>query len=164
MSSFHVLSNRYSSTTDGDELTRYTINLSVGSVVKSNFPNIVNNKFVNTFDFPTINEQFRGRSYCYVYGVSAFAYSRTALVKKNVCNGAEDKVGKSSSNSIDLFRLADVVTLLKFWLELFTHRLPADVHRVAGVVEGEPLHVGDAVPSQPERQERRRRGASHYRV
>ena len=42
---------------------------------------------------PTINEDYRGKRYCIIYGLSAFAYSRIALVKKNVCNAKEDKVG-----------------------------------------------------------------------
>ena len=50
-------------------------------------------KFPNITDFPTINEDYRGKKYCIAYGLSAFAYSRTALVKKNVCNSEEDKVG-----------------------------------------------------------------------
>ena len=32
-----------------------------------------------------INEDYRGKKFCYTYGMSAFAYSRKALVKKNVC-------------------------------------------------------------------------------
>ena len=44
-------------------------------------------------DLPTINEDYRGKRYCIIYGLSAFAYSRIALVKKNVCNAKEDKVG-----------------------------------------------------------------------
>jgi len=80
------------STTDKLEITRYKINLKSGEVVNSHFPNTINSRYINTFDFPTINEAYRGKKYCYVYGVSAFAYSRTALVKKNVCNPDDDKV------------------------------------------------------------------------
>ena len=77
------------------------------------FDNFLNNKYINKFgntsrvtrnsqvlkspyntDFPTINEDYRGKKYCIAYGLSAFAYSRTALVKKNVCNSEEDKVGE----------------------------------------------------------------------
>lgn len=80
------------STTDKLEITRYKINLKSGKVINSHFPNTINSRYINTFDFPTINEAYRGKKYCYVYGVSAFAYSRTALVKKNVCNPEDDKV------------------------------------------------------------------------
>ena len=44
------------------------------------------NRFINQFDFPVINERYRGKRYCVTYGWSAFDYSRTALVKKNVCD------------------------------------------------------------------------------
>ena len=80
------------STTGGSEITRYDINFKSGKVKTSTFPNIIKNRFINTFDFPTINENYRGKKYCYTYGMSAFAYSRTALVKKDVCNSKEDKV------------------------------------------------------------------------
>jgi len=74
------------------EITRYYINLNSGSVTNSKFPNTIKNRYINDFDFPTINEAYRGKKYCIVYGVSIFAYSRTALVKKNVCNPDDDKV------------------------------------------------------------------------
>jgi len=80
------------STTEHLEVTRYNINMDTGSVETSTFQNTINSRFINHFDFPMINENYRGKKYCYVYGLSAFAYSRTALVKKNVCNPAEDKV------------------------------------------------------------------------
>merc|ERR1712203_361013 len=38
------------------------------------------------------NEAYRGKEYCIIYGWSAFDYSRTALVKKNVCDSTQDKV------------------------------------------------------------------------
>ena len=81
------------STTNGEEATRFTINVEKEIVEKSTFPNTIGSKFINTFDFPTINEVYRGRKYCIVYGMSAIAYSRVALVKKNLCNSDEDKVG-----------------------------------------------------------------------
>ena len=80
-------------TTGGLEVTRYVIDMAAGAVTTETFPNTIDSKFINTFDFPTINEKFRGKKYCITYGWSAFAYSRTALVKKNVCNAEEDKVG-----------------------------------------------------------------------
>ena len=82
------------STTGGQEIVRYTLNLKQTSIAQSNFPNTINSKFINTFDFPMINEEYRGKKYCYLYGVSAFAYSRTALVKKNVCDSTDDKETK----------------------------------------------------------------------
>ena len=74
------------------ELTRFRINLLTKEVTSGNFPNKINSRFINKFDFPIINEQYRGKNYCVLYGVSAYAYSRTALVKKNLCNPEKDKV------------------------------------------------------------------------
>ena len=80
------------STTKDSEVTRYTINIETGEVTTNTFENLIKSKFINTFDFPTINEDYRGKKYCYTYGMSAFALSRTALVKKNVCDSSDDKV------------------------------------------------------------------------
>ena len=33
-----------------------------------------------------------GKKYCFAYGVSMYGYSRTALVKKDVCSSGGDKV------------------------------------------------------------------------
>ena len=85
------------STTNGEEATRFTINVEKEIVEKSTFPNTIGSKFINTFDFPTINEEYRGRKYCIVYGMSAIAYSRVALVKKNLCHSDEDKVNSALS-------------------------------------------------------------------
>lgn len=84
------------STTGGKEIVRYTLDLKETNIAESNFPNTINSRYINTFDFPMINEAYRGKKYCYLYGVSAFAYSRTALVKKNVCDSTDDKVGQST--------------------------------------------------------------------
>merc|ERR1711874_382723 len=62
------------------------------TVTTSSFPNTINNRFINYLDFPTINEAYRGKKYCYCYGVTMMGYSRTALAKKNVCNSDDDKV------------------------------------------------------------------------
>merc|ERR1711971_1040493 len=68
-------------TTGGVEGTRFTINTKEGTVKSEEFPNTI-----NSFDFPTINEEYRGKKYCITYGMAAFAYSRVAVVKKNVCD------------------------------------------------------------------------------
>lgn len=81
------------STTEDDELTRYNIDMVSGEVKTSKFDNVINSRYINNFDFPMINENYRGKKYCYLYGWSAYAYSRTALVKKNVCDSTKDKVG-----------------------------------------------------------------------
>jgi len=80
------------STCGPNEVTRYVINLGANYVETSTFVNVIQSDYINRFDFPTINENYRGRKYCIVYGVSAFDYFRTALVKKNVCDSTLDKI------------------------------------------------------------------------
>jgi len=77
----------------GAEVTRYHIYLDTGSVEATTFPNLLNgSRYINAFDFPTINEAYRGKEYCIIYGWSAFDYSRMALVKKNTCDATKDMV------------------------------------------------------------------------
>ena len=72
---------------------RYTLNLNTNKVVRSTFSNKINSVFANMIDWPIINEEYRGKEYCYVYGVSLVDYTRTALVKKHVCGDSSgDKV------------------------------------------------------------------------
>ena len=55
------------STCGNEELTRYRINLKEGTVEGSTFPNGMNSvlaRYVNKFDFPTINEAYRGKEVC----------------------------------------------------------------------------------------------------
>merc|ERR1740128_1231811 len=80
------------STNKDSEFTRFKINLDSGLVTSSTFDNTIGSRFINQFDFPVINERYRGKRYCVTYGWSAFDYSRTALVKKNVCDSTQDKV------------------------------------------------------------------------
>ena len=87
----------HTSTTSGEEVTRFTVDIGEGKVGKTTFPNTIDSRFINTFDFPTINEDYRGRKYCITYGVTAIAYSRVAVVKKNLCNSDEDKVRDSET-------------------------------------------------------------------
>ena len=42
--------------------------------------------FTNHFEFPTINENYRGKKYCILYGWSSYQQSRQTLVKRNLCN------------------------------------------------------------------------------
>jgi len=81
-----------SSTKEQTEFKRYTINMKHKNITAITFPNTIKSKFINNFDFPTINEDYRGLPYCIVYGWSALDYSRTALVKKNLCDSTKDKV------------------------------------------------------------------------
>jgi carotenoid cleavage dioxygenase-like enzyme len=75
-----------------DEFSRWTLNLATGKAVKSIFLNQVDNIFVNMLDFPKINEEYRGLEYCYLYAESIVDYTRTAIVKKNVCDPSKDVV------------------------------------------------------------------------
>ena len=94
------------------ELTRFRINLLTKEVTSENFPNKINSRFINKFDFPIINEKYRGKNYCVLYGVSAYAYSRTALVKKNLCNPEKDKVRIIVMDSIRLTNVNHITSLL----------------------------------------------------
>jgi len=84
------------STASGNgELTRYHFYLDTGSVVATGFPTLLTgdtSRYIKQFDFPTINEAYRGKEYCIIYGWSAFDYSRTAMVKKNTCDPTGDRV------------------------------------------------------------------------
>lgn len=51
------------------------------TVTTQEFPAPAQMPQFNMFDFPTINELFRGRAYCWVYGVVAMDYHRTSIVK-----------------------------------------------------------------------------------
>jgi len=55
-------------------------------------------RFVHHFDFPIINENYRGKKYCIVYGWSEFAYSHQTLTKKNMCDDSEDKIWHSPNH------------------------------------------------------------------
>jgi len=86
------VSKGVSTTGEDEQFTRYRINLKSRKITDSPFANPTENRFINNFDFPTINEDYRGLPYCIVYGWSAIDYSRMALVKKNVCDSQKDKV------------------------------------------------------------------------
>ena len=52
------------SASGGAEVTRYHFHLDTGSVEATGFPNLLNgdmSRYVNQFDFPTINEAYRGK-------------------------------------------------------------------------------------------------------
>ena len=85
------VSKDVSTSGEGQALTRYVLNMEAKKISHSTFPNTIKSKFINSF-VPTINEEYRGREYCIVYGWSAMDYSRMALVKKNVCDSTKDKV------------------------------------------------------------------------
>ena len=50
------------SPSEGLKLTRYHFHLDTGSVEQINFPNLLDgNRYIEQFDFPTINEEYRGK-------------------------------------------------------------------------------------------------------
>jgi hypothetical protein len=61
------ISNGNVSASGGAEVTRYHFHLDTGSVEATGFPNLLNgdmSRYVNQFDFPTINEAYRGKEVC----------------------------------------------------------------------------------------------------
>jgi len=51
----------------------------------------------NHFEFPVINENYRGKSYCILYGWSAYQVSRQILVKKNLCDDSLSKIWRDDN-------------------------------------------------------------------
>ncbi|XP_071164181.1 retinoid isomerohydrolase-like [Mytilus edulis] len=83
-------------------IKRYTINLNATNVTVTTFsPNSIF-PFINNFDFPCINEKYRHRRYCYIYGVATkrdtTLFSSTALVKKDVCGTNQDSAFASDNH------------------------------------------------------------------
>ncbi len=76
------------------EIMRFSIDLANRSVTPIHFPRTPNHHFVNVMDMPAINENYRHRQYCYVYGVAlksdGINLANTTLVKKNVCEEGKD--------------------------------------------------------------------------
>jgi carotenoid cleavage dioxygenase-like enzyme len=67
------------------------------------FPDLtVNVPYASTLDFPTINEDFRFKKYCFIYGVvyavNGSDFLDMALVKKDICTGKEDKAWYKKGN------------------------------------------------------------------
>jgi len=80
--------------TESNDMTlhRYHIGLKEDGVRMETFEDkSPEDLFLNHFDFPVINEEYRGKPYCILYGWSAYLYSRNALVKKNFCDNSLSK-------------------------------------------------------------------------
>ncbi|XP_033762708.1 carotenoid isomerooxygenase-like [Pecten maximus] len=77
-------------------LTRYGINLNITQVSVKPFPESVKYPCATKFDMPIINENYRSRNYCYVYGLVSkcddINYSHFALVKKDLCDNGKDRM------------------------------------------------------------------------
>ncbi|XP_061188593.1 beta,beta-carotene 15,15'-dioxygenase-like [Saccostrea echinata] len=75
-------------------LKRYKIDLKAGKMTSASFD--VNPKIphVNTLEVPTINEHYRSKHYCYIYGAvfkSDFkTWGNFSFVKKDICNSTGD--------------------------------------------------------------------------
>ena len=70
------------------EVMRYIVHLSNGTVTRHTFP--TKPKVISELEFPAINEKFRYRRYCNVYGVHPIGFETIVLVKKNLCNHTKD--------------------------------------------------------------------------
>ncbi|XP_021340430.1 beta,beta-carotene 15,15'-dioxygenase-like [Mizuhopecten yessoensis] len=77
-------------------LTRYVIDLNESKVSVRKFPESVKYPCVTKLDMPIINENYRSRNYCYVYGLvpkwDDKQYSHFALVKKDLCSNGKDRM------------------------------------------------------------------------
>ena len=75
-------------------IKRYTLHLDTLTVVPSEFHSKAGLEFVNRLDFPVINERYRYKKYCVVYGLTIKAdlssSSNLKLVKQDVCNSSRD--------------------------------------------------------------------------
>jgi len=77
--------------TSSGGFTRYIIDVEKQSVTPQMFEEVEDFPQFNKFDFPTINEKYRGMEYCWVYGWVALDYSRHSLIKRNVCGEGGEK-------------------------------------------------------------------------
>lgn len=75
------------------KLRRFFIEKKSGKVTEMDIPRSPSSSpLVDTFDFPTINEAYRGRRYCFAYGVIMLEYSRHHLVKRSLCDPEKDRI------------------------------------------------------------------------
>lgn len=75
-------------------LKRYQLNLDTKDVNVHNYDVNSNVPYAGQIDFPTINENYRAKHYCYTYGI-AYNFDNKdfldmALVKKDMCTGKND--------------------------------------------------------------------------
>ena len=64
------------------------MHLNNGTVSRQTFPS--KPKVVSGLDFPAINEKFRYRRYCNIYGTHPKGVETIILVKKDLCNHTKD--------------------------------------------------------------------------
>ena len=87
--------NEYISLSCIPTMKRYKVNLDT-KIAEQVSLNVRNNSIVNNFDFPIINEAYRNKQYCYIYGIGyeevANGYYRFMVVKRDVCEKNRDLV------------------------------------------------------------------------
>lgn len=75
-------------------LTRYRIDLKAQKMTPITFDTNPSIPFANMLEVPTINEQYRSKHYCYIYGVvfksDNKVWGNFSFVKKDVCNSTGD--------------------------------------------------------------------------
>lgn len=73
---------------------RYYIDMKERNVTPYSFPNAKGQEFMTRFDFPKINEKYRAKKYCYMYGIAVKtdgkSLTKGAVVKKDVCEKGRD--------------------------------------------------------------------------
>ena len=76
-------------------LKRYHIDIDRQTISMALFPVMTSVPLANTLDMPTINENYRYRKYCYIYGIVLKSdnvnLSHISLVKKDTCTNSGDK-------------------------------------------------------------------------
>ncbi|CAI9742275.1 beta-carotene 15,15' [Octopus vulgaris] len=77
------------------QIRRYIFNVQNKTSKVHTFSRPSNETFLTRFDFPTINENYRSKPYCFLYGVALRAIDNNltsiALIKKDVCEKGRDK-------------------------------------------------------------------------
>jgi len=76
--------------TSSEAFTRYIVDVKSKTLTQEHFEAPEDFPQFDQFDFPTINEKYRGKEYCWVYGWVALGYSRHSLIKRNVCGQGGD--------------------------------------------------------------------------
>lgn len=75
-------------------LRRYRIDLKANKMTPTSFDINPKLPFVNMLEVPTINENYRSKQYCYIYGVVFKSdnklWGNFSFVKKDVCNSSGD--------------------------------------------------------------------------
>ena len=76
-------------------IKRFILNMKDDTVDVVTFPNGPKVPYASRINWPTINENYRSKPYCFVYGLALKAdnmtYSNMSLVKKDLCGNSTDK-------------------------------------------------------------------------